>query len=410
MKERLFGSVRMIAPFFLAIALSFPVAAAPRMIGLGDSIGEGVQSGDASWRTQPYGYLNWLAYQLGATFQLPLIQSQILGVVGDPSGRSRVDPNVLADNLSVSGATVASLLRERATATSPATMLTETDLVLYPRRQSQIEVAESSTADWIVCWIGNNDVLSAVTNYAQLDASQLTSVAAFDADYQELATRLQGIAQASGARIVLANIPDVTSTAFLLDRQDLVRLMGQDYGLPAGDYTSVMAVLLVRAGLATTQVFSDPAYILSSTEVAQVNARVNVFNQIIAREASRIGVPVVDVNSAFKNMIQNPPVYLGLTPSARFLKGYFSLDGLHPSNIGNALITNEFINTINAFYGTTTPLIDDLTLRYLYLTDPSTDKDGDNRVTGRPFAGLIETLAGIIGMAPDANDYFFDGP
>ncbi len=399
----------------LAIRGSIPSVAATvtdggpaTMLGMGDSLGEGVQSGDASWRTQPYGYLSWLAFQLGAPLQLPLIKSHAFGIVGDTSGRSRLDPTVVADNIAVSGATVSSLLRQRATATSPSTMVTEADLVLYPRQLSQIEIAEASAARWIICWIGNNDVLSAVNSFQQLDATQMTSVASFAADYQQLATRLQLSNRAFDRRVVFANIPNVTSIATLLDGNDLTRLMGQDYGLPVGDYTTVMAMMLVRSGLATADIFSDPAYILDSREVALINARISAFNKIIAREASRIGAALVDINTAFKEMSRRPPSYLGLSPSNRFLGGYFSLDGIHPSNIGHALIANEFVRTINSFYGTRYAPIDALTLQYLFLTDPSIDKDGDNRVTGRPFAGFIETLWGLVGLAPDSNDYFYN--
>jgi len=50
----------------------------PLILGLGDSIGEGVQSADASFRTQPSGYLKLLAEQIGDRFPLPLIISPTL--------------------------------------------------------------------------------------------------------------------------------------------------------------------------------------------------------------------------------------------------------------------------------------------------------------------------------------------
>ena len=40
------------------------------------------------------------------------------------------------------------------------------------------------------------------------------------------------------------------------------------------------------------------------------------------------------------------------------LGGLFSLDGVHPSNQGQAVMGNEFIKAINTKFGATIPLID----------------------------------------------------
>ena len=81
---------------------------APIFIGLGDSLGEGVQSADASTRTQPFTYLNLVARQMGVTFPLPLIQSAALGIIGEVTNRSRINPSLAGSNLAVSGADVTS--------------------------------------------------------------------------------------------------------------------------------------------------------------------------------------------------------------------------------------------------------------------------------------------------------------
>ena len=148
-------------------------------VGMGDSIGEGVQSGDASESTQPFNFLNLIALRLGTSFPLPLIRTGIFGTVGDTSARSRINPNVAGLDLAVSGADVSSILRDRANATSPALINSETDLVLFPRLGSQIEIAERLRPNLVACWIGNNDVLSAVTSFDQMDLSQMTSISDF---------------------------------------------------------------------------------------------------------------------------------------------------------------------------------------------------------------------------------------
>ena len=125
------------------ISFSSAQAKTPIMLGLGDSIGEGVQSADANLRTQPFNYLDLLAKQIGVCFHLPLIKSGPLGVVEDTTNRSRLLPFVAASNLSVSGADVNSLLNDKADALSVDEIDSETDLVLFPRIGSQVEIAES---------------------------------------------------------------------------------------------------------------------------------------------------------------------------------------------------------------------------------------------------------------------------
>jgi len=51
----------------------------PPFVGMGDSLGEGVQSADANNRTQPFGYLNLVGHQMSVPFTLPLIQTSPRG-------------------------------------------------------------------------------------------------------------------------------------------------------------------------------------------------------------------------------------------------------------------------------------------------------------------------------------------
>ncbi|HQO78839.1 MAG TPA: SGNH/GDSL hydrolase family protein, partial [Thermodesulfobacteriota bacterium] len=249
-----------------ALGSSLAGAQEPMMLGLGDSIGEGVQSIDANYRTQPHSYLNLLASQMGIFFPLPLITSSPAGMVGDVSQRSRLFPRIGAANLSVSGATVNSLLTARADASFEGDIDSETDLVLFPRVGSQVEIAEELHPQGIVCWIGNNDVLSAVLAYDQLDASQMTPVQQFFADFNEIADRLSS----AGEFVIFGNIPDVTRVGFLVDRQDLVRFLGSDFGLAEGSYTSIVAMLLIQQDVNNSSLLQDSDYVLDSWEIDRI--------------------------------------------------------------------------------------------------------------------------------------------
>jgi GDSL-like Lipase/Acylhydrolase len=399
--------------FRMALVLAMVILVAPAtrkatgqtssalFVGMGDSIGEGVQSADANLFTQPFSFLNLIAIRMSAPFPIPLISTNPVASVSSVLGRSRIDPAVRTFNLAVTGADTESLLNDAATATDVSQIATETDLVLFPWLGSQMQVAEQLRPARVACWIGNNDALGSILAFDHLDASQLTPVTDFTARFTEIADRLQ----AMGSAVVFGTIPDVTRIAFLLDRADLMRFLGSDFGLPANSRTSLIAMLMVKLGLDNGSIFSDPNFVLDANELQTISAHVNALNDVIRNVAAAHGMAVADIHAVFDFVATNPPAIAGVPLTTRFLGGAFSLDGVHPSDIGQALAANIFIDQFNAHYGTNTPPIDNGTMFFLFLTDPFVDKDGDGRVPGRPGAGLLETLSVLLGFSGDLNDF-----
>lgn len=365
----------------------------PPLVVIGDSLAEGVQSADASVRTQPFSFAAVLAARVGVPLSLPLIRGGPFSTAGDTSSRSRLAPALPAANLGVSGATVGSALRERA----DGILDREVDLVLSPRVGSQIEVAESLRAPFVLCWLGSNDALRAVLAYDQLDASQLTPVDQFAADFREIVDRLS----AAGSTVILANLPDVSDIAYLLDRQDLVKLLGTDYGLPAGHFTTVPAALTVKLGLANGAIFTDPRFVLDPSELAAIRARIVAYNRVIQEVASARRLALADVYGLFKSVATSQPSILGVRLTSRYLGGLFSLDGVHPSNLGHALVASAFISAINARFGVAIPHFSLAEWTAIAAADPFLDKNGNGRVAGRPGAGLVETLGPSLGISGD---------
>ena len=379
-------------------------AAQPALMGIGDSIGEGVQGADAAWQTQVYSYVNLVNAVMQAGMLVPYIETNAFGVIGTVGDRYRIFPQMFVSNISVSGADTNSLLYQRAQAGSPAEISNETELVMHPiQGLSQMEVIEIARPLMILCWIGNNDVLAAATAFSNLNASQMTPIADFERDYIELADRLAVMIQNHNSKVVFANIPDVTSIGFLADGAEAEVFTGFPVPLPEGHYTSLAGVILMSFE-GNANLINDPAFVLDADEVAAIRARTQVFNGIIQREADRIGMPVVDINAKFNEFIANPPVIAGVTLRNDMLGGLFSLDGVHPSNIGHALIANEFIRTMNQSFNMSVPELPQELLDILVLTDPSIDKDGDGRAPGRLGVGLLETIAFLADLTGDTND------
>jgi hypothetical protein len=384
----------------LALAPAHAAAQPPLLVGLGDSLGEGVQSGDASASTQPWSLYNIVAWRMGAAFPLPLVRTTPFAGAGSTSGRTRIDPSVRSRNLAVSGATVHTLLYDAATAVTVSDIDRETELMLFPRLGSQIEVAEALRPQYVLSWIGNNDALGAVLDFNHLDATQLTPVDTFTADFTQLTQRLQAI----GAKAVFGTIPDITSIGYLLNRQDLVRFLGSAYGLPASNLTTLSAMVMVRLGLASSSIFADPAYSLDPVEQAAISDHIDLLNEVIRTTVAGHGMALVDTHAIFDYYTRNTLTLFGAPLTTRFLGGWFSLDGVHPSNIGQTVAAMFFIDALNRRYGTAIPQIDANSLFVVANTDPFIDKDRDGRVTGRPNAGLLETVLGLLGISGDSND------
>lgn len=389
----------------LALLASGPSMSAqstgPLFIGMGDSIGEGVQSADANLKTQPFSFIHIISLLAGAPVPLPYIQSGLTGSVDSVSGRTRLVPSTRGLNLAISGADLESLLTGRADAGSVAEINSETDLVLFPRLGSQIEIAEALHPQLIACWIGNNDALSAVLDYDQLDGvSHLTPLSDFTTRFQQIAARLS----ATGAKVVFGTIPDVTKIAYLVGPQDLQRLTGSTHGLAAGSFTTLVTTASIKLGQVDPSVLANPNFVLDPAEVANINQRILEFNNVIRTTANAYGMGIADTAAVFNLLAANPPVLFGVPVTTRFLGGMFSLDGVHPSNIGQLIVAMMFVEAFNFRYGLTIPNVNANMVGQFFLKDPFIDKDGDGRVTGRFGAGLLETVSALIGWSGDSND------
>ncbi|MCK5075482.1 MAG: hypothetical protein KAR38_03850, partial [Calditrichia bacterium] len=127
---------------------------------------------------------------------------------------------------------------------------------------------------------------------------------------------------------------------------------GQAHAIEAG----MQAAGLVTSGLPLTG-----EYTLTETETTNLNAAVDGFNAIIGGIASTYSIPLVDANVMLSEL--NTSGIDGYTgkflpvAAAMGMPTAFSLDGIHLSNGGAAIIANAFIEKINAAAGSEIPLI-----------------------------------------------------
>jgi hypothetical protein len=243
-------------------------------------------------------------------------------------------------------------------------------------------------------WIGDNDVLGYAVAGGGNSADptkQITNDYWFNAAYDTVLSTLRR----NGAQGVLVNIPDVTSLPFFttipphglkLSQTDAY-LLNNAYNPLGGfirfeegynyfiieDSTAPPKFRHIKEGeyilLSTPQDSIKCAgwgtkkpipakYVLTADEVAKIRKATDVFNGIIYLMAKRENLGLVDMYFYMKTL-QSGIVYNGVGYNATFVSGgAFSLDGIHLTPRGYALVANKILMTINEKYGATIPMAD----------------------------------------------------
>lgn len=124
-----------------------------------------------------------------------------------------------------------------------------------------------------------------------------------------------------------------------------------------------LIVLSARAFIGTT-VGGNPAqingvsvpladnWVLSKKEVEEVKIATDAYNTTIQNAATAKGLAFVDAKAIMTMLSTMGIVQNGYTMTSTYVTGNtFSLDGVHPSPKGYALIANKFMEAINATYG-----------------------------------------------------------
>lgn len=233
-------------------------------------------------------------------------------------------------------------------------------------------------------WLGNNDALSYATSGGAGDV--LTDKATFAGLYNLLIGRLT----TGGAKGVVGTIPDVTSIPYFntitvgavlgavqkanpqvqaiyinalvsgttyaprpATAKDLFVLtfptskIGQPVQTPYGP---------LPYGL-TQYTPIDNQYVLDANEVALTQDYVQSYNAAIKSIAAAKGLAVFDAYTFLNNVKQYGLEQDGIGLNSNYISGgIFSLDGVHLTPRGYAIVANEFIKAINAKYGSTIPL------------------------------------------------------
>lgn len=113
-------------------------------------------------------------------------------------------------------------------------------------------------------------------------------------------------------------------------------------------------------------------WVLSKDEIQEVKAATDAYNASIEAIAQAKGLAFVNAN-ALQTQIANGGIAANnyTVTSAYVTGGGFSLDGVHPSPRGYALIANKFLEAINETYGSNFKGVNIGLYRILYPMDPA---------------------------------------
>ncbi|PRY14861.1 GDSL-like lipase/acylhydrolase family protein [Pontibacter ummariensis] len=256
--------------------------------------------------------------------------------------------------------------------------------------KSYLQRVAEADPTFFTLWLGNNDILTYATNGAVADPanplSDKTPVVSFKTIYSLLVNELTDGGEVEG---VIANIPDVTAVPFFntvtlaairqgagapdlkvyikvgpapsdvreLTADDLVLLSAKaNIGRPDQVQTPNGPVVIPH-GFNPANPLNDNE-VLDKDEVVEVKNHTKLLNDAIAEIAAANNIPVFDVN-AFFNSIKGGFKIDEVTYSPAFISGnLFSLDGIHLTPRGYAIIANEFIRVANEYYNASIPTVD----------------------------------------------------
>ncbi len=412
-------------------------------VALGNSLTAGYQSNSLYQEAQEYSYPNLIANQVGTEFVQPLIsdpgipgklyvdelvyQDGVLAnvVLSQSTGNGtplNSDYGSAFNNLGVPGSILFHLPDETGAGAASGNVYFNIVMRSTAFGESLMKQAINKNPTFITLWIGNNDVLGYATSGGTSGTDATMTMPTDPAVFTQLYTILVSQLNATGAKIVTANIPDVKAIPFfttvgpkvslslsaamqanpnivglfyqkngetvasgiatptdLATGNILMTLRGSEYAAYLGQATDKFYTdngITPPAGIDTNQPFGfhpqnpwPDVFTLDADEQAIVASHTSSFNTTIANVTSQTaGVEMVDIHSFFNTIhaldgTAAGYVVDGISFKTTFLTGnIFSLDGVHPTSQGYAIVANEFIKVINDKFGASIPEINVATI------------------------------------------------
>lgn len=247
--------------------------------------------------------------------------------------------------------------------------------------KTYLQFASGRNHTFFTCWLGNNDVLVWATNGGVAPVGDPTKTLTSKTNFTQAYNALIATLTAQGQKGAVANIPDVTAVPYF----NTVTVAAINAGLKANPQTASYSLIINALNPATGVHSARPAtnedlivltfktadigvngyglsplnpiadnQVLDKAEVAIAQDFVNSYNATIKSVAEAKGLALFDAYT-FLNSFKGDGVAIdGVEFNSGFIKGNaFSLDGVHLTQKGYAVVANGFIKAINTKYGST---------------------------------------------------------
>ncbi len=391
------------------LAESHPPGDLSKLVVVGDSLSAGVQNFSLLDTQQPNGYASLIATQANVPLILPLVPFPgapnvlqltslnpltIIPVDGSLPPIPRDQPCTQPTNLAVPGVTLdqALTLVPGGTPTSTdATAQLSTNLVLgFPnpfgyylpapytcpgtatQPLTQIQQAVALKPTTVIDYLGNNDALVPALTGA---LNTLTPLSSFANSYDRVLDALEK----THATIITATIPDVTKVPYFTSVSTIaaeahlpVGIVAAKLGVGPHDFLRPTATPFALSIL-SNQVqgplpqtcplplpglpAADIPCVLTAKDAELVRLTIDAYNIIILFESITHGATLVDIHALVDRIAAHGVNADNKHLTTAFLGGLFSLDGVHPTNTGYAVIANAFIERMNASFASGIPSV-----------------------------------------------------
>lgn len=246
---------------------------------------------------------------------------------------------------------------------------------------SYLDFVTASPFTFFSCWLGNNDILAYATAGGASPTDQPTDKGTFTALYNLAISTLT----AKGAKGVVATIPNVLSTPYFTTVTLASLLKAVQVSAPTvtalyiqtgtGAVRAATSLDYFVLPLAAANLIGVPngagypyglhplnpitsQYVLDRDEAETVADYTDSYNATIKSVAAAKGLAVMDAFSLLNEYSAGKAVN-GVAVSGAYITGnLFSLDGIHLTPMGYAIVANAYIKAINAQYGSTIPIVD----------------------------------------------------
>ena len=374
----------------LDFAAATPQEAFARYVAMGTSNSQGARSGGISASSQQAAWPAQLAARVGVPFSLPLVQDPgcsppllpplatdvaLIAAYGALSGGgdlvSAVSNTCMplqdgivppTNSVAISGADVHDALN----ATIESVSLKSARIAqLYSRvlgpGQTQVTAMLAQQPTFVSVELAANDVLPASSGRI----AAMTPYASWEADYDQVIAAVR----ATGARAVLvglpndaARFPSIRRARELFNEWPDLLAVGVSMSLNcyfSSNYVFVPGyVLTLISKSPTTATCADVPgavdYVLTSSDIAAINARMAQINTHIQAKAAENGYAYFALSALYDLPKINFDLYSVMFSNDPF-GPYMSLDGVHPSAKGQALLANAAVQAVNAKYGWVIP-------------------------------------------------------